>query len=99
MPDIITKNINNEIRTKFSIMFIRAKNTFLTFYLVLVSLPMMSSNIIVPNEEILQKPFPLPYERIDLTEKDLVDFIDLTIANNKQPVIVLVQTGVLIAGY
>ena len=88
MPDIITKKINNEIRTKFSIMFIKAKNTFLTFYLVLVSLPMMSSNIIVPNEEILQKPFPLPYERIDLTEKDLVDFIDLTIANNKQPVIV-----------
>ena len=30
----------------------------------------------------------MPYERIDLTEKDLVDFIDLTIANNKQPVIV-----------
>tara|TARA_B100000575_G_C23120998_1_gene648711 strand:+ start:32 stop:592 length:561 start_codon:yes stop_codon:yes gene_type:complete len=88
MPDIISKKTNNEIRTKFSIMFIVAKNMFLTFYLVLVSLPIMSSNIVVPNEETLQKPFPLPYERIDLNEEDLVNFIDSTIINDKQPVIV-----------
>ena len=43
------------------------KNSFLSFYLVLVSFPIMSTNIIVPNEEILEKPFPLPYERVDLS--------------------------------
>ena len=88
MPDIIRKNINNKINTNFSIMFISCKNTFLSFYLVLVSFPIMSSNIIVPNEEILEKPFPLPYERIDLSENDLRNFIDNTIDNNKQPVVI-----------
>ena len=58
------------------------KNSFLSFYLVLVSFPIMSTNIIVPNEEILEKPFPLPYERVDLREKDLKNFIDNTIENN-----------------
>ena len=48
----------------------------------------MSSNIIVPNEEILEKPFPLPYERIDLNESDLRNFIDNTINNNQQPVVI-----------
>ena len=48
----------------------------------------MSSNIIVPNEEILEKPFPLPYERTDLSEKDLKNFIENTINNNKQPIII-----------
>ena len=48
----------------------------------------MSLNIIVPNEEILGKPFPLPYERIDLSENDLLNFIDKTINNNKQPVVI-----------
>ena len=43
----------------------------------------MSSNIIVPNEEILEKPFPLPYERTDLSENDLKNFIENTINNNK----------------
>jgi hypothetical protein len=65
-PDIIRKKKNKQINTNFSIMAIYLKNSFLLFYLVLVSFPIMSSNIIVPNEEILEKPFPLPYERIDL---------------------------------
>ena len=69
-------------------MAICVKNSFLSFYLVLVSFPIMSSNIIVPNEEILGKPFPLPYERIDLSENDLLNFIDKTIDNNKQPVVI-----------
>ena len=69
-------------------MAIYLKNSFLSFYLVLVSFPIMSSNIIVPNEEILEKPFPLPYERIDLSENDLRNFIDSTIDNNKQPVVI-----------
>ena len=64
------------------------KNSFLSFYLVLVSFPIMTSNITVPNEEILKKPFPLPYERIDVTENDLKNFIDKTINNNKQPVVI-----------
>ena len=69
-------------------MAIYLKNSFLLFYLVLVSFPIMSSNIIVPNEEILEKPFPLPYERIDLSENDLRNFIDSTIDNNKQPIVI-----------
>tara|TARA_A100001388_G_C28492319_1_gene367650 strand:- start:1 stop:441 length:441 start_codon:yes stop_codon:yes gene_type:complete len=48
----------------------------------------MSSNIIVPNEETLEKPFPLPYERIDLSENDLIGFIDNAIKNSKQPVFI-----------
>ena len=64
------------------------KNSFLSFYLVLVSFPIMSTNIIVPNEEILEKPFPLPYERVDLSESDLRNFIDNTINNKKQPVVI-----------
>tara|TARA_Y100000992_G_scaffold253454_1_gene186053 strand:+ start:186 stop:692 length:507 start_codon:yes stop_codon:yes gene_type:complete len=64
------------------------KNSFLSFYLVLVSFPIMSSNIIVPNEEILEKPFPLPYERIYVTENDLRNFIEKTINNNKQPAVI-----------
>tara|TARA_B100000963_G_scaffold122265_1_gene106646 strand:- start:3594 stop:4154 length:561 start_codon:yes stop_codon:yes gene_type:complete len=88
MPDIINKKTNKEIRTKFSIMFIRAKNAFLIFYLVLVSLPIMCTNIIVPNEEILKKPFPLPYERIDVGKDDLRKFIEMAINNNKQPIII-----------
>ena len=69
-------------------MFINFKNSFLSFYLVLVSFPIMSSNIIVPNEEILEKPFPLPYERVDLSVNDLRNFINNTIDNNKQPVVI-----------
>ena len=87
-PDIIRKKKNKQINTNFSKMAIYLKNSFLSFYLVLVSFPIMSSNIIVPNEEILEKPFPLPYERIDLSENDLRNFIDSTIDNNKQPVII-----------
>ena len=64
------------------------KNSFLSFYLVLVSFPIMSSNIIVPNEEILEKPFPLPYERVHVSESDLRNFIGNTINNNKQPVVI-----------
>ncbi len=48
----------------------------------------MTSNIIVPNEEILEKPFPLPYERSDLSENDLRNFINNTIDNNQQPVVI-----------
>jgi len=69
-------------------MAIYFKNNLLSFYLVLVSFPIMSSNIIVPNEEILEKPFPLPYERVNLTEDDLKKFIDGTIRENKQPVVI-----------
>ncbi|MBD29333.1 MAG: hypothetical protein CMO38_08800 [Verrucomicrobiaceae bacterium] len=69
-------------------MFINFKNSFLSFYLVLVSFPIMTSNIIVPNEEILEKPFPLPYERSDLSENDLRNFINNTIDNNQQPVVI-----------
>ena len=69
-------------------MAIYLKNSFLSFYLVLVSFPIMSTNIIVPNEEILEKPFPLPYERVDLSESDLRNFIDNTINNKKQPVVI-----------
>ena len=82
------KKANKQKSTNFSIMSIYFKSSFLTFYLVLVSFPIMSSNTIVPNEEILGKPFPLPYEREDLNEKDLSDFIDNTINNNKQPIII-----------
>ena len=88
MPDIITRKISNKTSTKFSIMFITFKNGLLSFYLVLVSLPIMSSNIIVPNEEILEKPFPLPYERISLKEDDLSKFIDEAISKNKQPIFI-----------
>jgi protein disulfide-isomerase len=87
-PDIMRKKKNKQINTNFSIMAIYLKNSFLLFYLVLVSFPIMSSNIIVPNEEILEKPFPLPYERIDLSENDLRNFIDSTIDNNKQPIVI-----------
>ncbi len=69
-------------------MFMNLKYNFFTFYLVLVSFPIMSSNIIVPNEETLEKPFPLPYERIDLSENDLIGFIDNAIKNSKQPVFI-----------
>ena len=69
-------------------MFIKFKNSLISFYLVLVSFPIMTSNITVPNEEILKKPFPLPYERIDVTENDLKNFIDATINNDKQPVVI-----------
>ena len=82
------KKANKQKSTNFSIMSIYFKSSFLTFYLVLVSFPIMSSNAIVPNEEILGKPFPLPYERVDLNEEDLSDFIDNTINNNKQPIII-----------
>jgi thiol-disulfide isomerase/thioredoxin len=69
-------------------MFMSFNSSFLTFYLVLVSFPIMSSNFIVPNEEILEKPFPLPYERVNLNESDLRNFIDNTINNKKQPVVI-----------
>tara|TARA_S200000501_G_scaffold172329_1_gene162376 strand:+ start:2748 stop:3251 length:504 start_codon:yes stop_codon:yes gene_type:complete len=69
-------------------MAINVKNSLLSFYLVLVSFPIMSSDTIVPNEEILEKPFPLPYERINVSKDDLRNFIDKTINNNKQPVII-----------
>ena len=88
MPDIIRKNINNKINTNFSIMFISGKNTFLSFYLVLVSFPIMSGYITLPTDEILDKPFPLPYERIDLSEEDLQNFISKTIEKDKQPVFI-----------
>ena len=67
----MTKKANKQKSTNFSIMSIYFKSCFFIFYLVLVSFPIMSSNTIVPNEEILEKPFPLPYERIDLSENDL----------------------------
>ena len=82
------KKKNKQINTNFSIMTIYLKSSFLSFYLVLVSFPIMSTNIIVPNEEILEKPFPLPYERVNLSESDLRDFIDNTINNKKQPVVI-----------
>ena len=63
-------------------MAINFKNSLLSFYLVLVSFPIMSSDNIVPNEEILEKPFPLPYERINLSKDDLRNFIDKTIKLN-----------------
>ena len=69
-------------------MFMNFKSSFLTFYLVLVSFPIMSSNFIVPNEEILEKPFPLPYERVNLNDSELRNFIDNTINNNKQPIVI-----------
>ncbi len=69
-------------------MAINVKNSLLSFYLVLVSFPIMSSDTIVSNEEILEKPFPLPYERINVSKDDLRNFIDKTINNNKQPVII-----------
>ena len=81
-------NKNKLTNTNLSIMFINLKNSLLSFYLVLVSFPIMSSNIIVPNEEILEKPFPLPYERVDLSENDLRNFINNTIDDNKQPVVI-----------
>ena len=87
-PDIIIKKQNKPNNTNLSIMFIFFKNSFTLFYLVLVSFPIMSSNIVVPNEEILDKPFPLPYERVDLSESDLISFIDSTINNKKQPVVI-----------
>jgi thiol-disulfide isomerase/thioredoxin len=87
-PDIISKKVNKQNNTNFSTIFMNLKNSFLSFYLVLVSFPIMSTNIIVPNEEILAKPFPLPYERVDLSESDLRNFIDDTINNNKQPVVI-----------
>ena len=46
----------------------------------------MSSNIIVPNEEILEKPFPLPYERTDLSENDLIELI-----KNKREIIKFIK--------
>ena len=64
------------------------KNSFLSFYLLLVSFPIMSSNIIVPNEEILEKPFPLSYERVDLSTSDLETFVTSTINKNKQPIVI-----------
>ena len=87
-PDIISMKVNKENNTNFSIIFMNLKSSLLSFYLVLVSFPIMSSNIIVPNEEILEKPFPLPYERTDLSENDLKNFIENTINNNKQPIII-----------
>ena len=69
-------------------MAINFKNSLLSFYLVLVSFPIMSSNSIVPNEEILEKPFPLPYERINVSKDELRNFIDKAINNNKQPIII-----------
>ena len=69
-------------------MAINFKNSLLSFYLVLVSFPIMSSDSIVPNEEILEKPFPLPYERTNLSKGDLSNFIDKAINNNKQPIII-----------
>ena len=69
-------------------MAINFKNSLLSFYLVLVSFPIMSSDSIVPNEEILEKPFPLPYERINVSKDDLRNFIDKAINNNKQPIII-----------
>ena len=88
MPDIIIKKIKKLNNTNFSIMPIYIKNLLLSFYLFLVSFPIMTSNIIVPNEELLEKPFPLPYERITLSEDDLTKFIDETIVENKQPIII-----------
>ena len=87
-PDIISKKVNKQNNTNFSTIFMNLKNSFLSFYLVLVSFPIMSTNIIVPNEEILEKPFPLPYERVNLSEEDLRNFIDNTINNKKQPVVI-----------
>ena len=84
----MTKKANKQKSTNFSIMSIYFKSCFLIFYLVLVSFPIMSSNTIVPNEEILGKPFPLPYEREDLNEEDLNVFIDNTINSNRQPIII-----------
>ena len=69
-------------------MAINFKNSLLSFYLVLVSFPIMSSDSIVPNEEILEKPFPLPYERINVSKDALRNFIDKAINNNKQPIII-----------
>ena len=69
-------------------MAINFKNSLLSFYLVLVSFPIMSSDSIVPNEEILEKPFPLPYERINVSKDELRNFIDKAINNNKQPIII-----------
>ena len=69
-------------------MAINFKNSLLSFYLVLVSFPIMSSDNIVPNEENLDKPIPLPYARINLSKDDLRNFIDKTINNKKQPVII-----------
>ena len=69
-------------------MAINFKNSLLSFYLVLASFPIMSSDSIVPNEEILEKPFPLPYERINVSKDDLRNFIDKAINNNKQPIII-----------
>ena len=84
----MTKKAYKQKSTNFSIMSIYFKSCFLIFYLVLVSFPIMSSNTIVPNEEILGKPFPLPYEREDLNEEDLNVFIDITINSNRQPIII-----------
>jgi len=88
MPDIIIKKMNKQISTNFSMMSISSKKNLYIFYLLLVSFPIMSTNIIVPNNEILEKPFPLPYERIELQHDDLREFIQESIDKNKQPVII-----------
>lgn len=84
----MTKKANKQKSTNFSIMSIYFKSCFLIFYLVLVSFPIMSGYITLPTDEILDKPFPLPYERIDLSEKDLQNFISKTIEKDKQPVFI-----------
>ena len=48
---------------------------------------LMSSEIVIPSNQILKKPLPLPYVREEISDKELLDFINNSTSGNQSIII------------
>ncbi len=63
------------------------KKIFFSFFLVFC-MNIDANYIELPKDEVLKMPLPLPYNKKEYTEKDIQKFINKTINNSKQPIII-----------
>ena len=63
------------------------KKIFFSFFLVFC-MNIDADYIELPKDEVLKMPLPLPYNKKEYTEKDIQKFINKTINNSKQPIII-----------
>ena len=58
------------------------------FYIIIFPLTMTANNINIPSNEVLEMPLPLPYNGEIYSENDVEEFLNKTINQSKQPIII-----------
>ena len=58
------------------------------FYIIIFPLTMTANNINIPSNEVLEMPLPLPYNGEIYSENDVEEFLNKTIKQSKQPIII-----------